>query len=509
MFTKPLLGNSAPNPIQVEQFALLFANEQEKHVIAPLADAHRLYGGATRAYCDAVQNICSRPDIRKAFPDKLAYLLHSFLMTRPVLSEVSIGTSADVSDALAEGYIAMAGEQGITDAHMPARETITQHLSAIVEALRPLVQGLPRDLRNNFATRFALASRFLNVVRSLGDTPEVRQATWRRTMCSTYEFMADCYPADATRAFGPKSAPRWMPKQQQQDYLRWLTQQASPKAIDNPKQCALAFVLGPQTQHFRVSDGLITGDVSKVSREANLDEADIYRYADFHEHLLLGPAVVVLNTFAQYLTENGESIRRAVDVTPEFEKWLDGRYPVLARLHREELKYNPHYPYTVYVFLMRRSMMDMPPASRQALAEFVRHKESAGAPVPANEVALDAEFMAFLKARGIPSESFFKIVPGGTAKPYGVLYDLWKSNFLPPEQGNDIGVRLIKTETVHLPTPDVDWFFNVAPAYNWSALSLRKPLHRGGDMDGSYIVGTLLLNRCFKTRTYLSFHCFL
>ncbi|KAJ6465738.1 hypothetical protein C8R45DRAFT_1022200 [Mycena sanguinolenta] len=282
-----------------------------------------------------------------------------------------------------------------------------------------------------------------------------------------------------------------MPKQQQQDYLRWLTQHASPKAIDNPTQCALAFCLGPQTQRFRGSDGLITGDVSQVCREANLNEADVYRYADFNEHLLSGPATVVMNTAVQFETENCESIRCAVDVVPEFEKWLDGRYPVLARLHREELRYNPQYPYTVYVFLMRRLMMDMPPASRQALAEFVRHTENAGAPVPANEAALDAEFMAFLKARGIPLEAFFKIVPGGTAKPYGVLYDLWKSNLLPPEQGNDIGVRLIKTETAHLPTPDVDWFFNVAPAYNRPALSLRKPLHRGGDMDGNYIVGTL------------------
>ncbi|KAJ6465742.1 hypothetical protein C8R45DRAFT_1022215 [Mycena sanguinolenta] len=282
-----------------------------------------------------------------------------------------------------------------------------------------------------------------------------------------------------------------MPKQQQQDYLRWFTQHASPKAIDNPTQCALVFVLGPQAQRFRGSDGLITGDVSKVCQEANLDEADIYRYADLHEHLLSGPASVVMNLAVQFVTKNGESIRRAADVTPEFEKWLDGRYPVLARLHREELRYNPQYPYTVYVFLMRRLMMDMPPASRQALAEFVRSKESAGAPVPANEVALDAEFMAFLKARGIPSEAFFKIVPGGTAKPYGVLYDLWKSNLLSLEQVNAIGVRLIKTETAHLPAPDVDWFFNVAPAYNWSGLSLRKPLHRGGDMDGNYIVGTL------------------
>ncbi|KAJ7508621.1 hypothetical protein B0H11DRAFT_2217894 [Mycena galericulata] len=463
MFIKHLVGSLVPSPIQVEQFALLFANEQEKHVIAPLADAHCLYGGATRAYCDAVLNICFRLDIQKAFPEKLAFLLHSFLMTRPVLCAVSSETSADVSDALAEGYIAMAGERGVTDAHMPACETIAQHLSAIVEALRPLVQCLPRELRNNFATGFAVASRF-NVVLSLGDTPEVRQATWQRTMCSTYEFMAECYPTDVTRAFGPKSAPRWMPTQQQQDYLRWLTQHASPKAIDNSNQCALAFVLGPQAQRFRGSDGLITGDISKVCWEANLNEADVYRCADFHEHLLSGPAAAVMNLAPQFVTENAESIRRAADVVPEFEKWLDGRYPVLSRLHREELKYTPQYPYSVYLFLMRRMMMDMPPASRQALAEFVRHKESAGAPVPANEAALDADFMAFLKVRGIPSESFFKIVPGGTAKPYGMLYDLWKSNFLPLEQGNDIGVRLIKTETAHLPAPDVDWFFNVAPA---------------------------------------------
>ncbi|KAJ6465747.1 hypothetical protein C8R45DRAFT_1022232 [Mycena sanguinolenta] len=282
-----------------------------------------------------------------------------------------------------------------------------------------------------------------------------------------------------------------MPKQQQQDYLRWLTQHASPKAIDNPTQCALVFVLGPQAQRFRGSDGLVMGDVSRVCREANLNEADIYRCADFHEHLLSGPAAVVMNLAVQFGTENGESIRRAVDVVPEFEKWLDGRCPVLARLHREELKYTPQYPYTVYVFLMRRLMMDIPPASRQALAEFVRRKESAGAPVSADETALDAEFMAFLNARGVPRESFFKIVPGGTAKPYGVLYDLWKSNFLPLEQGNDIGVRLIKTETVHLPAPDVDWFFNVAPARTWSTSNLQKPFHRGGDMDGNYIVGTL------------------
>ncbi|KAJ7623623.1 hypothetical protein FB45DRAFT_111396 [Roridomyces roridus] len=325
---------------------------------------------------------------------------------------------------------------------------------ARIDTLLDKEPNLTPSVQDRFQFLRHVRTSNLSTTAAVEEAGKLFGAEQERLIKLTYKLMTECYPTDLVSAFGPRSAPRFLPKQEQEAYLGWLTQDAPRSSLGDPNQCALAYLLGLRDAESQ--------EPALACKRAGISEGDFWRVADFHEHLLSFPSSTVMNLHLRFVIENAEIIRRAADLVPEFQLWLDSRYPTLALIHREEIKYNPQYPYTVYSFLLRRLMMDMPPVSRRVLGDFVQLVEQPSAPQPADEATLDRMLHQFVASRGMEIEPFFNLAPNGPVKPYGVLYDLWKAYYLPPEQGREISLRLIKAGIARRSTlPDIDWFIDL------------------------------------------------
>ncbi|KAF4979157.1 hypothetical protein FZEAL_4585 [Fusarium zealandicum] len=438
-----------------------FVLKIEKIVVLPVVQAAQPWEQESAAYTAALRQLVNDADIKSSLPNKAVHYLQPFMSERRSLKileakRLEIEGCDDDSYEWATSFLASAQGAGMDSVYLPRSSQLAPTFRSITLRLGKTLCNILPEKRHGFPRGFAANQRAKRLL-TLGSDSETRIAALKHVYRGTYRFMTECYPSRETDSFDPPAKPLWLSQPEQQLYLNFLCGRGALPLFDKPTKSALLFVLGSAKTYTQTSVEDWCDDVGQVCEMTGIAPSYVFKFVDFHEHLISTTDIAVMNCSERFYSEHSENIRRGPDVHLEFEAWLNIAYPALSAVHQDELTNHADYPHTVYVYLLGRMITQRPSAERHALGSFVLHMERPGANIPELESEMDEGLEAFLSEEG-PLEAFLSEWQGGLLKPYGVLSSLRKSCVLPDAAPKTILERLVAPGAKSTPHQQQDWF---------------------------------------------------